>query len=77
MDKLKDMQLFVTAVEKGSFSQTAKVAGLTPAMVGRRIAALEAELGFMLFNRTTRRMELTPGRPELLRRLYSDSPGCF
>ncbi|WP_261844833.1 LysR family transcriptional regulator [Aliamphritea ceti] len=61
MDKLRDMHLFVTAVEKGSFSQTAKTVGLTPAMVGRRIAAIEAELGFMLFNRTTRRMELTPG----------------
>ncbi|MBN3560784.1 LysR family transcriptional regulator [Aliamphritea spongicola] len=61
MDRLRDMQLFVKAVEKGSFSQAAKVVGLTPAMVGRRIAALETELGFMLFNRTTRRMELTPG----------------
>ena len=61
MDKLRDMRLLLTVVEKGNFAQAAKAVGLTPAMVGRRIAAIEARLGFMLFNRTTRQMELTPG----------------
>lgn len=61
MDKFRDMQLVATVVEQGNFAQAAKTIGLTPAMVGRRIAAIEEELGFMLFNRTTRRMELTPG----------------
>jgi DNA-binding transcriptional LysR family regulator len=61
MDKFKDMALLTAVVEKGNFAQAAKAVGLTPAMVGRRIAAQEDELGFMLFNRSTRRMELTLG----------------
>lgn len=61
MDKLRDMALVAEVVEKGNFAQAAKAVGLTPAMVGRRIAAIEEALGFMLFNRSTRRMELTPG----------------
>lgn len=61
MDKLRDMALVAEVVEKGNFAQAAKAVGLTPAMVGRRIAAIEETLGFTLFNRSTRRMELTPG----------------
>lgn len=61
MDKLKDMQLLAAVVQKGSFAQAARTVGLTPAMVGRRIAALEQQLGFRLFNRSTRKMVLTPG----------------
>jgi len=61
MDKFRDMQLLVAVVKHGSFAQAAKAVSLTPAMVGRRVAALEHTLGFMLFNRTTRSMELTPG----------------
>lgn len=60
MSKFKDMQLFALVVEKGNFAQAAKAAQLTPAMVGRRIAAMEKTLGFVLFNRNTRQMHLTP-----------------
>ncbi|WP_253952097.1 LysR family transcriptional regulator, partial [Photobacterium sanctipauli] len=61
MDKYKNMQLFCTVVEKGSFAKAAKTIGVTPAIVGRRIADLENELGLVLLNRTTRSMQLTPG----------------
>lgn len=61
MDKYKNMQLFCTVVEKGSFAKASKAIGVTPAIVGRRIADLENELGFVLLNRTTRSMQLTPG----------------
>ncbi|MGF1729370.1 LysR family transcriptional regulator [Photobacterium kasasachensis] len=61
MDKYKNMQLFCTVVDKGSFAKAAKMIGVTPAIVGRRIAALENSLGFILLNRTTRSMQLTPG----------------
>ncbi|MBY5948433.1 LysR family transcriptional regulator [Photobacterium rosenbergii] len=61
MDKYKNMQLFCTVVEKGSFAKAAKAIGVTPAIVGRRIADLENDLGFVLLNRTTRSMQLTPG----------------
>lgn len=55
------MALMAAVVEQGNFAQAAKVVDLTPAMVGRRIAAIEEKLGFKLFNRSTRWMELTPG----------------
>ncbi len=61
MNKFSDMQLLSAVVEKGNFAQAAQAVDLTPAMVGRRIAAMEKDIGFMLFNRSTRRMELTPG----------------
>ena len=60
MDKLKDMQLFCEVVERGNFAKAAKKIGVTPAIVGRRIASLENALGFILLNRTTRTMTLTP-----------------
>ncbi|MCC4861670.1 LysR family transcriptional regulator [Vibrio splendidus] len=61
MDKYRNMQLFCTVVDKGSFSRAAKALGITPAIVGRHIAAMEDSLGFVLLNRTTRSMHLTPG----------------
>ncbi|MDK9762500.1 LysR family transcriptional regulator [Vibrio sp. D420a] len=61
MDKYRNMQLFCTVVDRGSFSKAAKALGVTPAIVGRHIAAMEESLGFVLLNRTTRSMHLTPG----------------
>ncbi|EOA8957387.1 LysR family transcriptional regulator [Vibrio harveyi] len=61
MDKYKNMHLLCTVVEKGSFAKAAKALGVTPAIVGRHIATMESELGFVLLNRTTRSMQLTPG----------------
>ncbi|MGR5559781.1 LysR family transcriptional regulator [Vibrio fortis] len=61
MDKYRNMQLFCTVVDRGSFSKVAKALGITPAIVGRHIAAMEESLGFVLLNRTTRSMHLTPG----------------
>ena len=55
------MKLFATVVAEGSFAAAARKVDLTPAMVGRRIAAMEQALGFPLLNRSTRRMQLTPG----------------
>ena len=59
MNKLKDMDLLCKVVEKGNFAQAAKSLNVTPAIVGRRITALENSLGFLLFNRSTRQMQLT------------------
>ncbi|WP_411065576.1 LysR family transcriptional regulator [Vibrio rotiferianus] len=61
MDKCRNMQLFCTVVDRGSFSKAAKALGITPAIVGRHIAAMEESLGFRLLNRTTRSMHLTSG----------------
>lgn len=59
MNKFKDMMLFCSVVEQGNFAKAAKTLNVTPAIVGRRISAMEESLGFILFNRSTRQMQLT------------------
>jgi len=57
--------LLVT-VEEGSLSAAARALGLTQPTLGRQVAALEEELGVVLFERVGRGLELTPGGAELL-----------
>lgn len=59
MDTLTGMDLFVRAVDTGSFSETARAMNLTPSAVSKQIARLEDRLGARLFNRTTRRLAPT------------------
>jgi len=59
MSIFQNMQLFVAVAQASSFRQAAEALGLPNSSVSRRIAALENELGLRLFNRTTRRVELT------------------
>lgn len=53
------MAVFSKVVATGSLSAAARELGLSPAMVSRRLAALEARLGVRLLNRTTRSLHLT------------------
>jgi DNA-binding transcriptional LysR family regulator len=59
MDKLKQLESFVTVATKGSLTATARAEGVAPAVIGRRIDALEERLGVKLLVRTTRRITLT------------------
>lgn len=59
MDRLTSMQIFVKAVELGSFSAAATALGLSPQLVGKNVRTLERHLGVRLINRTTRRQSLT------------------
>jgi DNA-binding transcriptional LysR family regulator len=59
MDKLKQIESFVGVATKGSLTATAKAEGVAPAVIGRRIDALEERLGVKLLVRTTRRITLT------------------
>lgn len=59
MDTLSGMQLFVDAVDGGSFSAAGRKLGVAPSSVARGIAALEDQLGTRLLNRTTRKLSLT------------------
>ena len=59
MDKLKQMESFVAVALRGSLTAAAKAEGVAPAIVGRRLDALEQRLGVKLLVRTTRRMTLT------------------
>ena len=53
------MAVFARVVATGSLSAAARELSLSPAMVSRRLAALEARLGVRLVNRTTRSLHLT------------------
>lgn len=59
MGLFRSMQVFVTAVQEGSMSAASGKLGISPAMVGQHVAALEERLGMRLLNRTTRRQSLT------------------
>jgi DNA-binding transcriptional LysR family regulator len=59
MNKIKEIEAFVSAVEKGSLAKAALQHGVTAAMLGRRIDALESRLGVKLLHRTTRQLVLT------------------
>ncbi len=59
MDKLKQMQSFVSVATRGSLTAAAQAEGVAPAIMGRRLDALEERLGVKLLVRTTRRITLT------------------
>jgi DNA-binding transcriptional LysR family regulator len=59
MDRLKQIESFVAVATKGSLTAAARAEGVAPAVIGRRIDALEARLGVKLLVRTTRRITLT------------------
>src|SRR6516225_614041 len=68
MDKLRAMQTFVQIADDGTFTAAAVSLGMSLPAVVRALAALEAHLGVRLFQRTTRRIALTPeGRQYLAR----------
>ncbi|GAA0744819.1 LysR family transcriptional regulator [Ideonella azotifigens] len=59
MDRLKQMETFVAVATRGSLTAAAQAEGVAPALIGRRMDALEARLGVKLLQRTTRRISLT------------------
>lgn len=59
MDRLLGIEVFVKAVELGSFSSAGDALQMSPQLVGKHIRLLEQHLGVRLLNRTTRRQHLT------------------
>jgi DNA-binding transcriptional LysR family regulator len=57
--KLKQLESFVSVATRGSLTAAAKAEGVAPAIMGRRLDALEERLGVKLLVRTTRRITLT------------------
>ena len=75
MDKLKQIESFVSVSTRGSLTAAALAEGVAPAVIGRRIDALEQRLGVKLLVRTTRKITLThegSGFLEDCQRLLSD-----
>lgn len=59
MDRLASMATFVRAADLGSFAAAASALAMSPQMVAKHVAYLEARLGARLLNRTTRRQSPT------------------
>ena len=59
MDRLKQLESFVAIATRGSLTAAAKAEGVAPAIMGRRLDALEERLGVKLLVRTTRKLSLT------------------
>jgi DNA-binding transcriptional LysR family regulator len=57
--KFREIATFVEVAARGSLSAAARAEGIAPAMIGRRLDALESRLGVKLLQRTTRRLALT------------------
>ncbi|MDO9243160.1 MAG: LysR family transcriptional regulator [Rhodocyclaceae bacterium] len=59
MDRLKLMETFVAVTMRGSLTAAAASEGVAPAVISRRLDALEEHLGVKLMVRTTRKITLT------------------
>ncbi len=60
LPSLDTLRAFEAAARHSSFTKAAKELHVTQSALSQRVAALEAELGFPLFVRYVRRLELTP-----------------
>ncbi|MGR6874008.1 LysR family transcriptional regulator [Pseudomonas sp. HK3] len=70
---------FLVTAEEGSLAAAARSMGMTQPTLGRQVAALESEIGFDLFSRRGRGLELTPNGIKLLEhvRLMGDAANQF
>ena len=54
-----DLEMVLTVVDAGGFSAAAEALDVQVAKVSRSVSKVESQLGVSIFNRTTRRVELT------------------
>ncbi len=66
MDRFRELTAFVAVAETGAFNRAALRLGMTPPVVTRLVAALEARLGVRLLRRTTRKVSTTDAGARLL-----------
>lgn len=69
LPSLDTLRVFTVAARHLSFTKAANELHLTQSAVSHRVCALEDELGMQLFNRFTRRLELTPAGRSLAQRV--------
>ena len=54
------VKYFLKAAETMNFSEASRQMFITPQAFGRQIAILEQEMGFLLFERNNKQIQLTP-----------------
>jgi DNA-binding transcriptional LysR family regulator len=70
---LRKLRYFAAVAEHGHFGRAAEELFIAQPVLSRQVRALEEELGFPLFVRTTRSVQLTPAG----RQLYDDAAGVL
>src|SRR5580692_7499155 len=78
--ELRELVHFTTVADALHFSAAAESLGISQPSLSRSIARLERRLGFPLFERTTRRISLTPAGEVFMadcRRLLADMDGAI
>jgi len=68
MDIVDGLKAFVATAQTGSFTAAADQMGISNRLTSKYVAELEARLGVRLFQRTTRKVGLTPAGEDLLTR---------
>lgn len=68
MDLTDELKAFVATAQTGSFTAAADQLGVSNRLTSKYVAELEARLGVRLFQRTTRKVGLTPAGEDLLAR---------
>jgi DNA-binding transcriptional LysR family regulator len=58
--ELREIEVFLTLAEQLHFGRTAERLGLTPSRISQIVRTLETRVGGALFDRTSRRVRLTP-----------------
>ena len=69
LPSLPALRVFEAAARHESFTRAADELSVTQAAVSHQVRALEEQLGLRLFERSTRRLDLTPAGRTLLPRL--------
>lgn len=68
MDIVDELRAFVATAQSGSFTAAAAQMGVSNRLTSKYVAELETRLGTRLFQRTTRKVGLTPAGEDLLAR---------
>ena len=68
LDVTDQLKAFVATAQTGSFTAAADHLGISNRLTSKYVAELEARLGVRLFQRTTRKVGLTPAGEDLLAR---------
>ncbi|MEW9922228.1 LysR family transcriptional regulator [Marimonas sp. MJW-29] len=68
MDLVDQLRAFVATAQSGSFTGAATQLGISNRLTSKYVAELEQRLGVRLFQRTTRKVGLTPAGSDLLSR---------
>lgn len=67
----ESVRVFVDVMKRGSFAAVARQRNVDPSSISRSVASLESQLGFRLFQRTTRKLSPTEAGNEYFSRVQN------